>query len=103
MALEISYPHVEKPAGETARLCRFPRVRVAQLVMDHLAYGWTVEELCRQYGYLTPAEAHAAMAYYFDHQDEIDEEIRAEWNEADAAKQSASSGLLARLRLQGWR
>jgi Protein of unknown function (DUF433) len=102
MALEISYPHVERPAGEAARLCRFPRVRIAQLVMDYLAYGWSVEELCRQYSYLNPAEAHAAMAYYFDHQEEIDEEIRLEWNEADAAKsQLPPSRFLARLRSQG--
>ena len=58
-----------------------PRIRVAQLVVDYLAYGWSPDEMCRQYSYLSPAEAHAAMAYYFDHQDEIDTEIRNELNE----------------------
>jgi len=28
---------------------------------------------------LTLSETHAAMAYYFDNQDEIDTEIRTEW------------------------
>jgi hypothetical protein len=47
--------------------------------MDSLAYGWSVEEICRQHAYLKPAEAHAAMGYYFDHQEEIDQEIAQEW------------------------
>ena len=40
---------IEKPEGNSARLCRLKRVRVAQIVMDHLAYGWSVEEMCRQH------------------------------------------------------
>ena len=47
--------------------------------MDYLAYGWSVEEICRQHPYLTPSEAHTAMGYYFDHQAEIDSEISDEW------------------------
>ena len=50
--------------------------------MDYLAYGWSVEEICRQHLYLNPSEAHAAMGYYFDHQEEIDQEIRDEWEQA---------------------
>ena len=44
--------------------------------MDHLVLGWSVEEMCRQHPYLMPAEAHAAMAYYWDHKERIDDEIR---------------------------
>jgi uncharacterized protein (DUF433 family) len=102
MALELSYPHIEKPAGKPARLGRIPRVRVAQIVMDYLAYGWSPDEMCRQHPYLTPAEAHAAMAYYFDHQQEIDAEIRAELDQADRAHAAAQdSPLRLRLRAKG--
>ncbi len=83
MTTAVCYPHIEEPVGEPARLRRVPRVRVAQLAMDYLAYGWRAEELCRQHPYLTPAEAHAALAYYFDHREQIDEEIEAEWKRAD--------------------
>jgi hypothetical protein len=70
--------------------------------MDYLAYGWSPDEMCRQHSYLTPAEAHAAMAYYFDHQDEIEREITAECREADAARAaSAGSRLRARLGARG--
>lgn len=74
----LSYPHIEKIDHQSARLQRLPRIRIAQIVMDYIAYGWSVEEICRQHLYLTLAEAHAAMGYYFDHQEEIDQEIRRE-------------------------
>lgn len=83
--LALSYPHIDKQDNQPARLQRFPRVRVAQIVMDYLAYGWSVEEICRQHLYLKPAEAHAAMGYYFDHQEEIDQEITQEWEQVQAS------------------
>jgi hypothetical protein len=73
--LTLSYPHIEKIEHQSARLQRLPRIRIAQIVMDYIAYGWSVEEICRQHLYLTLAEAHAAMGYYFDHQEEIDPAI----------------------------
>ena len=99
MPSEVIYPHIEKQSGQPARLQRISRVRVAQIVMDYLAYGWSAEEMCRQHPYLTLAEAHAAMVYYFDHQDEIDGEIRTEWEQAEQAKSQASpSPFLVRIR-----
>jgi uncharacterized protein (DUF433 family) len=89
MSTEVTYPHIRKEEGRPARLRRTPRVRVAQVVMDYLAYGWSVEEMRRQHSYLTLAEAHAAMAYYFDHQDEIDGEIEAESKAVENARAKA--------------
>ncbi|MCI0456842.1 MAG: DUF433 domain-containing protein [Gemmataceae bacterium] len=102
MALEVTYPHIEKPESEPARLARVPRVRVAQIVMDYLAHGWTPEEMCRQHPYLTPGEAYMAMAYYYDHREEIDSEIDREVKEAEQARsQAPPSPFLMRLRAQG--
>jgi uncharacterized protein (DUF433 family) len=102
MALELAYPHIEKPEGQPARLQRLPRVRVAQIVMDYLAYGWSADEMCRQHPYLRLAEAHAAMGYYFDHQDEIDGEIRVEWEQAERARSSSPrSPFFLRMRAKG--
>nr|WP_202803700.1 DUF433 domain-containing protein [Spirulina subsalsa] len=79
-----------------------PRVRVAQIVMDYLAYGWSVEEICRQHLYLTPAEAHAAMGYYFDHQEEIDREITQEWEQVQTSvTQVARSPFYTRMKARG--
>ena len=78
MAIGLEYPHIEKVEGQPARLAAHPRIRIAQLVMDYLAHGWSAEEMVRQHEYLTQSEAHAAMLYYWDHRDEVDGEIRQE-------------------------
>ena len=102
MSIQLSYPHVEKPAGRPARLVRTPRIRVAQIVMDYLAYGWSVDEMCRQHDCLDHSEAHAAMAYYFDHQTEIDAEIAAECKEVkESRSQAVRSRFAARMRSEG--
>jgi hypothetical protein len=101
MAIALKYHHIEKLENQPARLERVPRIRVAQLVMDYLEYGWSVDEMCHQHPYLSHAEAHAAMAYYFDHQEEIDREIREEI-EQDEREQSQAirSPVYHRLRSQ---
>jgi uncharacterized protein (DUF433 family) len=102
MAVEIKYPHIEKLEGQPARLERVPRVRIAQIAMDYLEHGWSVDEMCRQHPYLSLSEAHAAMAYYFDHQDEIDREIAEEIDQVESeAKRAARSPIYLRLRSQG--
>ncbi len=99
---KLSYQHIEKAENQPARLQRLPRIRVAQIVMDYLAYGWSVDEICRQHLYLLPAEAHAAMAYYFDHQEEIDREIRQEWQQArETINQSIKSPFYSRMKAKG--
>ncbi len=102
MASDLTYPHIEKLIGSPARLERQPRIRVAQIVMDYLAHAWTPDEMCRQHSGLTLAEAHAAMGYYFDHQEEIDEEIRLEVQDCQMkGNDSVRSAFYNRLRLTG--
>jgi uncharacterized protein (DUF433 family) len=102
MSSDVAYPHVEEVTGESPRLRRHPRIRVAQIAMDYLAYGWSVEEMCRQHPYLTPAEAHAAMAYYFDHQEQIDAEVRAELEQVERnIPEAPRSPFFVRMRAKG--
>lgn len=101
-AYQIIYPHIEKSENQPAQLQSHPRIRVANIVMDYLTYGWSVEEMCRQHLYLTLAEAHAAMVYYFDHQSEIDQEIRDEWQQVQADQaQAPRSPFYLRMKAQG--
>ena len=100
--LTLSYPHIEKSEHQPAHLQRLPRIRVAQIIMDYIAYGWSVEEICRQHLYLTLAEAHAAMGYYFDHQEEIDQEITQEWDQVQTSiTQRARSPFYTRMKARG--
>jgi uncharacterized protein (DUF433 family) len=102
MATELKYPYIEKREGEPARLERVPRVRIAQIAMDYLEHGWSVDEMCRQHPYLSLSEAHSAMAYYFDHQEEIDREIAEEIDQVEGERsRSARSPIYHRLRSRG--
>ena len=44
--------------------------------MDQIAYGWDVQEIHRQHPHLSLGQIHAAFAYYYDHQEEIDAQIQ---------------------------
>lgn len=99
MVAETVYPHIVKAAGEPARLESHPRTRVAQVVMDYTEYGWSPDEIQRQHQYLSLAEIHSSLAYYFDHTEEIEREIEAEWEAAQRLEQrTPPPPFLARLR-----
>jgi uncharacterized protein (DUF433 family) len=98
----VTNAHIEKLAGKPARRGRLPRIRVAQIVMGYLAHGWSPDEMCRHYPQLTPAETHAAMTYYYDHQAEVDAEIQAEVTEVRSAQAAAPpSPFLLRMQAKG--
>jgi uncharacterized protein (DUF433 family) len=101
MTVELTYPHIAKPPGEPARLEGHPRTRVAMMVADYLWRGWSAEEIVRQYPYLALAEVHAALTYYFDHRQEIEDELVAEYHQAAEWKQAnPTHPLLVRLKKQ---
>lgn len=50
-------------------------VKVIEVVMDKLAHESSPEEMHFQYPHLSLAQIHAALAYYYDHQTEIDAQI----------------------------
>ena len=102
MEVEVTYPHIVKFEGCPAQLDRLPRIRVAQIVMDYINHGWSADEICIHYPHLKPAEVHAAMAYYFDHQFEIDSEITEEQRLIEEARKSTGpTAVELRLRAQG--
>ena len=54
------------------------RIRVQDIVSDHEVHGLSPEEIAREYPQITLAQVHAALAYYFDHRDEIRAQMRAD-------------------------
>ena len=63
------------------------RIKVREIVLDKTAYGWSPEETREQHPHLTLAQIHAALAYYYDHQAEVDAEIAVGLAEADRLRQ----------------
>ena len=50
-------------------------VKVIEVVLDHLAYGWNAETIQENHPHLSLAQVYAALAWYYDHQSEMEAEI----------------------------
>lgn len=66
----------------------------------HRHLGQPVEEIAAKYQ-LTPAAVHAALAYYFDHEDEIDRLIADDDAFVEAFKRNNPSRLQEKLKALG--
>ncbi len=71
-----SHPYVERKRGvcggrPVIKGTRFP---VSSIVI-HYQRGLTAEEIIQDLPQLTPTQVYGALAYYFDHQEEIGAEI----------------------------
>lgn len=99
MTPAVTHPHILKQGNEPAHLERLPRIRVADVVLPHLAHGWSADELQRQYPHLTLGEIHACLGHYFDNPAEIDALIASEKELADRLREGFARSPLAR-RLQ---
>jgi hypothetical protein len=69
--------------------------------MDYLWQGWSPEEMVHQYPHLRLAEVYSALAYYHDHREEVDSEIRAEQELVEKLRAEAEKNtppVVARLR-----
>ena len=74
-------------------------VKVVEVVLARLAHGWSPEEIHFQHPNLTLAQIHAALAYYYNHQLEMDQQIERQVKEADTlAAKGADSPVRRRLR-----
>jgi uncharacterized protein (DUF433 family) len=57
-------------------------IRVSDLVASHLYRGLTPEELAVSFD-LNLAQVYAALAYYYQHKAEVDEQMRSDMDEAN--------------------
>ena len=77
-------------------------MKVVELVLEKLSYGWSPEELSFQHPYLTLGQIYSALAYYADHQNELNEDIERRLKLADEIRQQIGpSPLQTRLKSLG--
>ena len=77
-------------------------MKVIELALDHLAYGWSPEELHFQHPHLSLGQIHSALAYYWDHRAELDQDIERRFQLVDQLQQTMPSTSLAeRLKARG--
>lgn len=54
----------------------FTKVKVTEVVLDKIAYGWSPEETHFQHPHLSWAQLCAALTYYYENQSDLDAQIR---------------------------
>lgn len=84
--VETLYEHIVVDAHKEPVIAG-TRIKVSQLVLDKIAYGWSAEEMLFQHPQFTLGQVYAALAYYADHQEEMDSLIE---KQLDESRQLAS-------------
>ncbi len=69
-------------------------VKVSQVASEYEHLDMTPDDIVEAHPHLTLADVHAALAYYYDHQDTI----RREWQEADSLIATLRTRFATRLR-----
>ena len=91
--------HIEITPGVAGRKPRIAghRITVQNIAVWHERLGKSVDEIAAEYD-LTLADVHAALAYYFDHREEIEQSIKEGETFAESLRKSPSK---VELKLQG--
>lgn len=99
--LETKYEHVVLDKAEVPIIAK-TNMKVIELVLEKTAYGWSPEELHFQHPYLTMGQICSALAYYWDHQEELDRDIERRLEFVNQVQQTMGpSPLVARLKSKG--
>jgi uncharacterized protein (DUF433 family) len=96
MSAPVLERHIETTPGVAGGKPRIAghRITVQDIVVRHERMGRSADEICAEYD-LTLADVYAALAYYFDHREEIDRSL--EGSEAFVAElRERNSSLLER-------
>ena len=77
-------------------------MKVVELVTSVQAYGWSPEELHFQYPHLSMSQIYSALAYYWEHKEEIDTDMKRRFEYSEKLRLEAGESTLAkRLRKEG--
>jgi uncharacterized protein (DUF433 family) len=99
-SLKTGYEHVV--LRDSVPLIAGTTMKVTELIAEVMAYGWSPEELRFQHPHLTMGKIHSALAYYWDHAEEIDREIERRLALVDQISRALEpSPLKARLKARG--
>ena len=101
MSTPAPYAHIElRPDGKAWLIGT--QTKVIEVALDRIAYHWDADEIQQQHSYLTLGQIYSCLAYYYDHQKEMDQIIE---NQLENLKQlraeQGESPLLAKLRAKG--
>lgn len=93
----VAIQHIElRPngAGELRSFIMGTRVRVQDIYVDAEIRGKSPDEIVAAMPHLTLAQVHAALSYYFDHREEILDEMRRDASFVSMMKKQTGPGPL---------
>jgi uncharacterized protein (DUF433 family) len=97
---ETRYEHIRLDENQVPTIAG-TTMKVVELVLDHLAYGWSPEELHFQHPYLRMGQIYSALAYYWDHKADLDQDLERRLQFIDQVQQTTKPIPLAeRLKAQ---
>src|ERR687886_1230126 len=77
-------------------------MKIVELITSVKAYGWSPEELIESYPHLTLSKIYSALAYYWDHKQDLDADMQRRFEYAEKLRLEAGESPLAKkLRAQG--
>lgn len=99
---DVIRDHIEIAQGESGPKPRIAghRIRVQDVVIWHEKLGMSPDEIVDQYPTITLADVHAALAYYWDHREDIERAIVDEHALVEEFRRSYSSPLQEKLKRQ---
>ncbi|MCU0427958.1 MAG: DUF433 domain-containing protein [Candidatus Kapabacteria bacterium] len=93
----LTYPHISEEG-----ILEGTTMRVTDLVAQKLAWGWSAEELHFQHPHITLGAVYSALAYYADHEEEINTQIATAMEIAQELRRNAPpSRFVERLKREG--
>ena len=92
--------HIEITPGTCGGMPRIAghRIRVQDIVVCYEQRGMSPAEIVAEYPTISLADVHAALAYYYDHRDEIRKQMEDEAAEVREMRARSSSVLERKLR-----
>ncbi len=91
----VVFTHVEilpNRDGQPRAYVAGTRLRVQDIVSDHERHGLSPEEIAREYPHITLAQVHSALAYYYDHRDEVRKQMKSDEEYARRAEENQNRG-----------
>jgi uncharacterized protein (DUF433 family) len=80
-AQKFDYPYIISNPGIAGGRPVIKGTRITvNCIAGYYQLGMTIDEILDSLRHLTPSQVHSALAYYFDHQDEINVDLEEQAN-----------------------
>lgn len=86
MSVKTKYEHIVLENG--VPVISSTTMKVIELVVEKMAYGWSPEELHFQHPYLSLGQIYSALAYYWDYTSDLEQDLERRLRTVKQAEQA---------------